>query len=50
MTKLAIIKNANAVHDLSQWKDDIRDMVMRVRSQFIKFIDDFTQQLKKNIN
>ena len=31
------------------WKDDIREMVMRVRTQYLKFVDEFTIQLKKNL-
>ena len=35
-TRKAIVENAGAVHDLGGWKDDIRDMVMRVRGQFVR--------------
>ena len=47
-TEAAITKNRDAMHDLGRWKDDVRDMVMRVRGQFIRFIDEFTLQLKSN--
>ena len=42
LTKHAIIDNSGAVHDLAWWKDDIRDMIMRVREQFLCFIDEYT--------
>ena len=48
MTETAITENRDSMHDLGRWKDDIRDMVMRVRAQFLRFIDEFTLQLKKN--
>ena len=48
-TEQAIRENADAVHDLGQWKDDIRDIVMRVRGQFMNFIEEFALQLKKNL-
>lgn len=42
MTETAITENRDSMHDLGRWKDDIRDMVMRVRAQFLRFIDEFT--------
>lgn len=49
MTEIAIRDCSGAVADISTWKDDIRDMVMRVRAQFLRFIDEFTLQLKQNL-
>lgn len=48
-TELAISNNAGAVSDISRWREDIRDMVMRIRSNLILFIDEFVAHLKKNM-
>ena len=48
-TRSIILEHADAILDLSQWKDDIRDMVMRVRTCFMAFIEEYTMQLKKNL-
>ena len=49
-TKQAILDNNEAQSDLGKWKEDIRDMIMRVREQFLLFIDEYTQTLKKQLN
>ena len=49
-TKQAILDSDEAQHDLGKWKEDIRDMIMRVREQFLCFIDEYTQTLKKQLN
>ena len=48
-TEQAINTNEDAASDVARWKDDIRDMVMRVRAKYISFIDSFALQLKQNI-
>ena len=48
-TKQLLLENAEAILDLSRWKEDIRDMVMRVRDKFLSYIEEFTLQLKKNL-
>ena len=48
-TEKSIKDNAGVVSDLAVWKEDIRDMVVKVRAQFLKYVDDFTTQLKKNM-
>ena len=48
-TEKAILENREAKGDLGRWKGDIRDMVMRVRTQFIKIIDEFANTLKKSL-
>jgi len=49
-TGQAIQDNIDAQHDLAVWKDDIRDMIVRVREQFIVFIDEYTNTMKKQID
>ena len=49
-TERAIETNGDAQHELAWWKDDIRDMIMRVRERFLSFIDEYTQTLKKQLN
>ena len=49
-TTQAILDNEQAQHDLGTWKEDIRDMIMRVREQFIIFIDEYTQTMKQQLN
>lgn len=49
-TKQAILDNDEAQSDLGKWKEDIRDMIMRVREQFLCFIDEYTQTLKQQLN
>ena len=44
------MENAEAVRDFGTWKEDIRDMIMRVREQFFNFIDEFTMTLKKQLD
>ena len=44
------MENAEAVRDFGTWKEDIRDMIMRVREQFLNFIDEFTMTLKKQLD
>ena len=34
---------------MARWKDDVRDMVMRVRADYVSIIDEFALQLKQNI-
>ena len=48
-TERAIETNWDAQHELAWWKDDIRDMIMRVRQRFLGFIDEYTQTLKKQL-
>jgi len=48
-TENAIKENEGAVNDVGRWREDIRDMVMRVRSNFIAFIDEFVAHLNKNL-
>ena len=38
-----------ASSDVARWKDDIREMVMRVRSDFVSYIDEFSLSLKENL-
>ena len=48
-TEQAIIDNRDAKNDLGRWKEDIRDMVMRIRTQFFQIVDQFACQLKKTL-
>ena len=48
-TEQAIQSNEDAAFDVARWKDDVRDMVMRVRAKYVTFIDEFALQLKRNI-
>lgn len=34
---------------IKDWKEDIRDVLLRVRSQMINFIDDFTERFVRQI-
>ena len=45
-TERAIKTNEDARADISRWRDDVRDMVQRVRSKYMTFVDDFARQLK----
>ena len=47
-TERAIKTNEDARADISRWRDDVRDMVQRVRSKYMTFVDDFARQLKQN--
>ena len=31
-------------HTIKDWKEDIRDVLLRVKAQMISFIDDFTER------
>lgn len=44
-----IQENEPAKTDFSRWREDIRDMVVRVRAQFVQFVDEFVLKLKKNL-
>ena len=48
-TENSIKKNEGTVSDLATWKEDIRDMVMRVRSNFLKYVDEYCIKLKQNL-
>lgn len=45
----AVIENFEASNDIGRWRDDLREMVMRVRNNFVSFIDEFSLQLKRNL-
>ena len=47
-TERAIKTNEDAKADISRWRDDVRDMVQRVRSKYMTFVDEFARQLKQN--
>ena len=40
-TEKSIKNNEGAVSDLALWREDIRDMVMRVRTNFLKYVDEY---------
>ena len=40
-TEQAIVSNQDAKSDVARWKDDVRDMVLRVRDNYVTFIDEF---------
>ena len=39
LTEKMVLNNNAMPHTIADWKDDIRDMVLRVREQLIQFID-----------
>ena len=47
-TEHAIKSNEDAKADVARWRDDVRDMVQRVRGKYMTFIDDYARQLKEN--
>ena len=36
-------------HMIQEWKEDIRDMLQRVHSQFIEMINEFTRKFYKSL-
>ena len=36
-------------HTIKDWKEDIRDVLLRVKAQMISFIDDFTERFVRQI-
>ena len=47
MTEVSIEDNKYMPTKIKDWKEDIRDILMRVRSQMISFIDSFTNRFVK---
>lgn len=43
-------ENKEMTHVIVDWKDDIRDMLLRVREQMIKFVDVFTNKFITQIS
>lgn len=39
LTERMVLHNSAMPHTIADWKDDIRDMVLRVREQLVQFID-----------
>ena len=50
MTERAVRENRGMCHTIADWKDDIRDMLLRVREQLCQFIDMFTHKFIKQIS
>ena len=44
LTEKVIKENKGMAHTIADWKDDIRDMLLRVREQLCQFIDMFTHK------
>ena len=44
MTEQVVNENKGMPHTIADWKDDIRDMLLRVREQLCQFIDMFTHK------
>ena len=44
MTEKVVEENKGMPHTIADWKDDIRDMLLRVREQLNQFIDMFTHK------
>ena len=44
MTKAVMDENKYLPMTIQDWKEDIRDVLLRVRTQMISFIDDFTER------
>lgn len=45
----ALRENQHMKHSIADWKDDIRDMLLRVRDQLYNFIDMFTHKFIRQI-
>lgn len=50
MTEKAVRENRGMCHTIADWKDDIRDMLLRVREQLCQFIDMFTHKFIRQIS
>ena len=42
-------ENKYMPHTIKDWKEDIRDVLLRVKAQMISFIDDFTERFVRQI-
>ena len=47
LTSKAIRDNDGARSEIAVWKDDIRNMIVRVKDKLITFIDEYTLTMKK---
>ena len=50
MTENFVKENRGMTHTIADWKDDIRDMLLRVREQLCQFIDMFTHKFIRQIS
>ena len=50
MTKAVMDENKYLPMTIQDWKEDIRDVLLRVRTQMISFIDDFTERFIRQIS
>ena len=49
MTVNIMDENKYMPRTIQDWKEDIRDVLLRVRTQMISFIDDFTERFVRQI-
>ena len=49
MTESIMDDNKYMPGTIGDWKEDIRDVLLRVRTQMISFIDDFTERFVRQI-
>ena len=49
MTETVMEENKYMPQTIKDWKEDIRDVLLRVKEQMITFIDDFTERFVRQI-
>ena len=50
MVARSIKENAPNIHIIAEWKDSIRETLMKVKHKYIEWIETFTNKFVKSLN